>query len=88
MKLAESFKVWERQYEEAGREKGRIEGRLEGRLEGEALLLKTLLIERFGELPAYVLTRIEAATEAQISAWGARLLRADTLSDVFEDTSA
>ncbi|QQE09304.1 Rpn family recombination-promoting nuclease/putative transposase [Cupriavidus sp. ISTL7] len=84
MKLSQSFKVWERQYIE----QGKAEGRLEGRLEGEARILQRQLTIRFGSLPEYAVARIQCATEEQLDHWSTRLLRAETLAEVFEDNPA
>ena len=63
---------------------GREEGRKEGRLEGEAVLLRRLLLHRFGAVPAWADTRLQGATTEQLEAWGERILDATTLEDVFE----
>lgn len=52
------------------------------RAEGEAKLLLRLLGARFGPLPDVAVARVQAATELQLEAWGARLLSAQTLDDV------
>lgn len=76
MKLSQSFKVWEHEYRAAGR------------LEGEARILQRQLTTRFGPLPEYALARIQGATEEQLDHWSTRLLRAETLAEVFEDNPA
>ena len=62
---------------------GREEGRKEGRKEGEAVLLRRLLLRRFGAVPAWAEARLRGATPAQLEAWGERVLDATTLEDVF-----
>ncbi len=92
MKLSQSFEVWERQYIEQGKAEGRLEGKQEGRfearLEGEVRILQRQLTTRFGALPEYALARIQGATEEQLGNWSTRLLRAETLDDVFKDDPA
>jgi len=56
----------------------------EGRQEGEVLLLKALLIRRFGPLPAEYVARLESASSEQLMVWGEKILDARTLSDIFE----
>jgi len=83
---------------EAGRNEGRNEGLHQGRNEGlhqglnqgrnEARkVLLRLLRKRFGELPAAVVGRIEAAGEADIELWADRVLDAKALSDVLDTPS-
>ncbi len=59
-------------------------GREEGRKEGEAVLLRRLLLHRFGAIPAWAEARLKGATTEQFEAWGERILDATTLEDVFE----
>ncbi len=68
-----------------GRDEGLREGRDEGLREGERKLLLRLLRARFGELPAAVLARVEAAEGADLERWGERVLAADALAAVFGD---
>lgn len=70
-----------------GLKKGLKEGRKEGRKEGECTLLLRLLRARFGELPAAVVARINAAEAADLERWGERVLAAQTLAEVFADPS-
>ena len=58
------------------------EGRQEGRQEGEALLLRRLLIRRFGALPDWVETKLAQAKPVQLEVWGERVLDAPTLEAV------
>lgn len=65
------------------REEGRLEGRAEGRAErGAELVLKQLRL-KFGELDADTVTRVRAATEADLDLWAERVLTAGNLADVF-----
>jgi len=69
-----------------GRIEGKLEGRIEGKLEGEALILLRLMRRRFGvPVPDWVETRLSQADEAQILAWGDRLLEVDRLEEMFGD---
>ena len=51
-----------------------------GKREGQRALLKSQLQERFGPLPATVLSRLAAATGADLDRWARRILRAKTLA--------
>jgi len=84
--LARERELWDFNYRTSislAKKEGRAEGRLEGRAAGERLLLHRQLARRFGELPAYVLDRLEGATEAELESWADRILTASTLDDVF-----
>ncbi|HEU4420625.1 MAG TPA: hypothetical protein VFT55_16925 [Planctomycetota bacterium] len=48
--------------------------------EGQRTLLKAQLEERFGPLPATVLSRLAAATGADLDRWARRILKARTLA--------
>lgn len=71
-----------------GRQEGRQEGRLEGRLEGEIRVLSRLLRRRFGDLPAWVEPRLNAASETQLALWSEAVLDAESLVAVFTEPSA
>ncbi len=58
-------------------------GRREGRKEGQCAMLLLLLGIRFGELPAPVVARVEAAQGREIDRWAGRVLTAQALDDVF-----
>ena len=77
--LAERVKTWPAQW--------KAEGRKEGRKEGEGRLLRLQLEQRFGPLPAWVATRLQQATEAQLEQWGKRVLTCETLDAVFAEVS-
>lgn len=61
----------------------RIEGRQEGRLEGAALLLRTLLARRFGDLPGWAAEKLKTASAETIERWSLQMLDAGRLEDVF-----
>jgi hypothetical protein len=65
-----------------GRDEGLKEGRDEGLKEGGRNLLLRQLRARFGELPAAVVARIDAADVAELERWGERVLGARTLDEV------
>ena len=56
----------------------------QGRLEGERQMLIRLLEMRFGPLPEHYRTRIDAADEALLTRWSARLWIAQKLQDILE----
>jgi hypothetical protein len=56
-----------------------------GRQKGEVLLLKRQLRKRFGELPAWVESRLNAAPPEQLERWGERLLDVDSVDALFDD---
>ncbi len=57
-----------------GLQQGMQQGMQQGRLEGKAQLLARLLIQRFGDLPAWAGDRIRQASEAELDAWSEALL--------------
>jgi hypothetical protein len=67
---------------EEGRQKLRDEGRREGRRAGESALLLRQLRGRFGELPAAIVARVEAAEPEVLEVWGDRVLTARSLDEV------
>ncbi len=66
-------------------EQGREEGRQEGIQRGEARILTAQLSLRFGELPATVHQRIEAADADTLLRWSERVLTAATLDEILAD---
>src|SRR4051794_37438243 len=62
---------------------GRLEGELEGRLEGERKMLQLLMSHRFGTVPPWALARLEASTAAELEEVSFRVLKADTLEELF-----
>lgn len=80
-------KGWQRGHKagrERGREEGRETGREEGRKEGAAELLEWQLTQRFGELPSTYRKKLAKASGEQLVAWGAALLDAQSLKQVFK----
>ncbi len=68
-----------------GREEGRQEGRQEGLQRGEVRILTAQLRLRFGDLPAAVHQRIEAADADTLLRWSERVLTAATLDEILAD---
>ena len=66
-------------------QEGLEKGLQQGLQQGEALLLRRLLIRRFGPLPEWAETRLAEATPAHLERWGERVLVAATLEAVFID---
>lgn len=57
-------------------------GELRGELKGERKLLLKLLRGRFGDLPAAVVARVEAAEAPELEAWAERFVTASRLDEV------
>lgn len=66
-----------------GRSEGRVEGRVEGWRQGQVMVLRRQLERRFGGLPPEVLTRLEAASAADLERWIDQVLDATSLADLF-----
>ncbi len=64
------------------------QSRKDGRREGERRVLLKQLRLRFGELPAAVVARIEAAEVAELDVWTERIMTASQLEDVLGSTPA
>ena len=79
------FDDYQRKLRSEAHSEGVTEGRKEGRKAGERGLLLRQLYTRFGELPAAVVARIEAADIAAIERWAERILGAQTLAEVLDD---
>lgn len=58
----------------------------EGVEKGQKETLVKLLGLKFGEVPAEVRERIQAASSEQVDIWTARVLKAQTLEQVFADS--
>ncbi len=89
---AEEWKQhWMRQGLQEGRQEGLQEGLQEGRQQGlkqglkkgEATLLERLLESRFGAIPDWARDRVNAAESEDLEVWALRLLRAQTIDEVF-----
>lgn len=65
-------------------EEGMQQGMQQGRLAGEAHLLSRLLARRFGEVPPWALSRLQAASESELEVWGEALLSAASIEAVFD----
>jgi flagellar biosynthesis/type III secretory pathway protein FliH len=85
---------------ERGRQEGRQQGRQEGRQEGiqlglqegfeqgrrrgEVELLLRLLRSKFGPVPKKIQARLRKAQPEQLLEWGERLVKANSLDEVFQ----
>jgi predicted transposase YdaD len=70
--------------ERRGERRGRREGERRGRREGRATMLLRQMEARFGEVPADLAARIEAADEASLDQWAVRVLTATTPEEVLD----
>lgn len=71
-----------------GRQEGRQEGLQEGLEEGRRKLrevLKRQVAKRFGDIPAAMTARIDAAREDELERWSERIVDAGRQEDVFAD---
>jgi hypothetical protein len=75
----------ERRGRDKGRQEGREEGREQGREEATRDLLLDMLEDRFGAPPPALCEKIAGARTADLRRWARRLLRANTLDEVFAD---
>ena len=66
-----------------GRVEGKAEGRAEGVRESHVRLLRALLRERFGAVPAAHDAAIANASLDELERWAVRTMAAGTLADVF-----
>ncbi len=64
---------------------GMQQGVRQGLRQGESLLLRRLLTQRFGILPAWTEKRLAEAEPEQLELWGGRILEVETLEKLFED---
>ncbi len=65
--------------------RGEARGEARGAILGAGMVVRDQLEDRFGPLPPTVLKRLEQANAEQLRAWGRRVLRAQTIDDVFDD---
>ena len=56
-------------------------------LKGERAMLTMMLEHEFGALPAWVADKLATAKEPELLNWGERLVWAETLDEVFQDTT-
>lgn len=61
------------------------QGRAEGQINGQRMLLRRLLEQRFGPLPARDAARLEAAGSEELERWALRMLQAERLESVFAE---
>jgi Putative transposase, YhgA-like len=81
--VEEAVMNWFDEQMDRGRKEARREGEREGLCKGQrGLLLKQLRV-RFGEVPAGILARVDAADSAQLDVWAERFVTASSLDDVF-----
>lgn len=66
---------------ERGLEQGLEQGLEKGRNQGQRLFLLEQLNEKFGEVPLWASERVKHASEAEIHAWGRRILRSSSLDE-------
>jgi predicted transposase/invertase (TIGR01784 family) len=87
--MEQQVERWNRVLLDKGRQEGLQAGRQEGLQEGlragEARLVLRQLEEKFGVLDARSRERIQTADADQLLEWGARLMKAHRLRDVFGD---
>jgi hypothetical protein len=79
--LADRVKTWTEEWEREGMRKGFEQGIPRG----EAKLLRRLIARRFGAVPAWVDARLDGASEAELEAWGERVLDAASLEAIFAE---
>ena len=86
--VEEAVMNWFESEVDRGRRDGRRDGRREGEREAERRVLLKQLRLRFGELPAAVVARIEAAEVPELDVWTERIMMASRLEDVLEPIPA
>jgi len=69
-----------------GHREGRREGRREGQAEGERTILLKQLALKFGALDPSVQARVAAASLEKLERWAERILTAERLEAVLEET--
>ena len=77
--LAETVQEWTKEWEKKGLEKGRQEGRQEG----IASLFLLQAEEKYGQISDTDRKKVLSADQATLEKWSLRLLKFDTLDDVF-----
>ena len=82
--LTEIEKMLARDWSEKWKDQGRVEGEQIGIAKGEILLLRKLLMKRWGNLPDWVEQKLNHANSEQLEAWGEKLLDADSLEELFQ----
>ncbi len=75
----EYLNYWERKGMKKGEKKGEKEGLKKGKLDALELLLQ----EKFGQLPAWVLEKLEDAEPTAMDAWFRAILNKNSLEEIF-----
>lgn len=70
-------------FEQFAKEEGLEEGLRTGIRQGQARMLAKLIRRRFGDVPAWVQTSLESASEDMLERWSDQLLSADSIETVF-----
>ena len=66
------------------RREGEARGKAQGKAEGKREVLLLQLRQRFGRLPAAVVSRIEKAESDELDVWSSRVLTASSLGEALE----
>ncbi|TBV14575.1 transposase [Stutzerimonas kirkiae] len=80
--LAHRIEQWKEDFRKAGMQEGREEGLEQGLEKGQALLLRRLLGNRFGPLPAWASERLDQASVEQVNQWAERLFEVQNLEEL------
>lgn len=70
-------------FEQFAKEEGLEEGLRTGIRQGQARMLAKLIRRRFGDVPAWVQTSLESASDDMLETWSDQLLFADSIETVF-----
>ncbi len=76
----------QRTWSQIAYEKGTEKGKKEGEKKGHAHMLETQLEAKFGPLDDSVRPRLYEATSEELLRWGTRLLKAESLAEVFRES--
>ncbi len=88
--MSDEIRAWyERLVEEQKRRvrQARDDGVSQGISQGERKLFLKQLRTRFGRVPTSVRKRVEAADATTVERWAVRILKAQSLSEVFNEPS-
>lgn len=83
--LIEEKPRFSEQWRKQGLAQGLEQGLEQGIQIGQAIVLKRLLMRRFGALDPAMHVRIDAATPTQLETWSLNVLDAQALDDVFQN---
>ena len=75
---------WSEKWKAEGEQIGIAKGEQIGIAKGEGLLLRKLLIKRWGTLPDWVEQKLTHADSEKLEAWGEKLLDAGSLEELFQ----